>query len=100
MLSVHVHVRRDQLRVWLDDYISVVELLFCNNHLTQVTVSGILRGSGRQLLGAVVSFFCFYIVGLPLAISLALANHMGTLGFWIGLGVASTLQVCEVEYFT
>jgi len=64
-------------------------------------VAGILRGSGRQLLGAVVNFVCYYVVGLPLAIVLALVVHMGALGIWIGLaggtyapGIISMLTFC------
>ena len=56
-------------------------------------IAGILRGSGRQLLGAGISFFSFYVVGLPIGISLALAANMKTLGMWIGLGTASFVQV-------
>jgi len=56
-------------------------------------VAGILRGSGRQLLGAVVNFVCYYVVGLPLAIVLALVVHMGALGIWIGLAGGNMLQV-------
>ena len=63
----------------------------------QITISGILKASGRQTLGAVVNFICYYIIGLPLGISLALEAHMGTLGMWIGLATADTLQVYETS---
>ena len=57
-------------------------------------MSGVLRGSGRQFLGACINLVAFYVMGLPVGISLALAGKMGTVGIWIGLGVASFVQVC------
>ncbi len=36
------------------------------------TVAGILRGSGRQYMGAAINFICYYIIGQPVGISLAL----------------------------
>lgn len=62
-------------------------------------IAGVLRGSGRQLLGAGINVVCYYVFGLPVGISLALATEKfeGTLGIWIGLGIASFTQV---EKFT
>ena len=59
----------------------------------QGTISGILRGSGRQSLGAAVNFCSYYIVGLPIGIVLALVADLGALGLWSGLGIADVLQV-------
>ena len=56
-------------------------------------ISGILRGSGRQVLGACVNAFSYYVFGLPIGISLALAADMKTPGMWIGLNIANLLQV-------
>ena len=55
-------------------------------------MAGVLRGCGRQFLGAGINTFS-YFVGLPVGISLALATNLKTLGMWIGLGVASFVQV-------
>lgn len=59
----------------------------------QMSLSGIIRGCGRQMLGAVVNFIAYYLVGLPIGISLALAAKMGALGMWMGLASASFVQV-------
>ena len=45
------------------------------------------------MLGALVNFIAYYIVALPIGISLALAAEMGTLGMWMGLACASFVQV-------
>lgn len=58
----------------------------------QGTIAGILRGSGRQGIGAAVNIVCFYLIGLPLGISLAIPVKMGSLGMWIGLSVADVIQ--------
>ncbi len=56
-------------------------------------ISGALRGAGKQVLGAVTNFTCYYIVGLPIGICLALLADLGVMGMWIGIGIADTLQV-------
>ena len=67
----------------------------------QGTISGILRGSGRQLIGAGVNFVSYYVIGLPIAIVLALVADLGALGVWSGLIVADILQVqiCHVHVY-
>ncbi len=42
---------------------------------------------------AVVNFFCYYAIGLPLGIVLALVVGLQSKGMWIGLSVADGLQV-------
>ena len=56
-------------------------------------ISGALRGAGKQVLGAVTNFICYYIVGLPIGICLALLANLGVVGIWIGIGIADILQV-------
>ena len=58
-------------------------------------IAGVLRGQGRQFLGAGINAFSYYVFGLPIGISLALAADMGTVGMWIGLDIASFIQVCS-----
>jgi len=52
-----------------------------------------MRATGRQATVAIVSFCCFYLVGLSLGISLALAAGMKAKGVWVGLSAAEVLQV-------
>ncbi|XP_077051448.1 multidrug and toxin extrusion protein 1-like isoform X1 [Siphateles boraxobius] len=46
--------------------------------------SGIVRGAGKQLLGALCNIVGYYFVGLPIGVSLMFALRMGIVGFWIG----------------
>ena len=57
-------------------------------------MQGVLRGTGKQLSGAMVNFVSYYIIGLPMGTTLAIIAGMGTLGMWVGLLVASVTQVC------
>ncbi|KAF8569290.1 hypothetical protein P879_06939, partial [Paragonimus westermani] len=47
--------------------------------------SGAVRGAGLQKIGAVVSFVCLYLIGVPVAVSLVLLTSLGVKGIWIGL---------------
>ena len=52
---------------------------------------------GRQYIGAVVNFVCYYVVGLPVGIGLGLGAHMGALGIWIGISCGNVLQVMFIS---
>ena len=56
-------------------------------------MSGIMRGIGHQLRGAVINIVSYSVFGLPIGISLALATDMGVLGVWIGFAVSTNMQV-------
>ena len=56
-----------------------------HNALTQIVIGGIFRGSGRQYIGAIMNIIAYYVIGLPLGISLALKAKWGILGLWIGM---------------
>ncbi|CAH2222680.1 multidrug and toxin extrusion 2-like [Pelobates cultripes] len=49
------------------------------------TSGGILRGSGKQLIGAVLNAVGYCIIGLPVGISLMFAAKLGVIGLWSGM---------------
>lgn len=53
---------------------------------------GVVRGAGKQRVGAVCNLVGFYIIGLPVGVSLMFPVKMGILGFWMGLLLAVTMQ--------
>ncbi|KAK0202679.1 MOP flippase [Desarmillaria ectypa] len=59
---------------------------------------GVLRGQGRQHLGALFNLVAYYILALPMGITLAFRYHLGLQGLWIGQVVALFL-VGLGEYF-
>lgn len=46
-------------------------------------------------MAACINFVVFYVVGLPIGISLAVLTDLNTLGMWIGLSIASFSQVSQ-----
>ena len=58
------------------------------------TLSGVIVGSGRQLMGAGLNILSFWIVGIPIAVSLAIAAHLGALGYMVGEASAAVCMLC------
>ncbi|KAA8548951.1 hypothetical protein F0562_000635 [Nyssa sinensis] len=56
--------------------IGLCELANC----PQTTCCGVLRGSARPSVGAAINFYSFYLVGAPVAISLAFVWKIGLFG--------------------
>lgn len=56
-------------------------------------LAGVLRGAGRQTIGAVSNFGSYWLFGVPLGIVLATVEDMGALGYWIGLVGATFVQL-------
>ncbi|RLM80751.1 protein DETOXIFICATION 16-like [Panicum miliaceum] len=56
----------------------------------QCVLSGVVRGCGRQKIGAFINLSAFYIVGIPAASMFAFVCHLRGMGLWFGIlcGVA------------
>ena len=59
----------------------------------QCILSGILRGLGKQHIGAWVNFICFYIIGIPVCYILCFHLEYHINGLVIGMLFANMLQV-------
>ncbi|XP_070591515.1 multidrug and toxin extrusion protein 1-like [Erythrolamprus reginae] len=61
--------------------------------------SGILRGTGRQKLGAIYNTLGYYTVGLPLGVVLLFVAKIGMIGFWLGMLICNLiLCICFIVY--
>ncbi|KAF8909267.1 MOP flippase [Gymnopilus junonius] len=49
---------------------------------------GVLRGQGRQHLGAIFNIIAYYILALPMGITMAFKYDLGLQGLWIGQVIA------------
>ncbi|KAM3936103.1 multidrug and toxin extrusion protein 2-like [Leptodactylus fuscus] len=77
--------------------ISHIMIVFAPFHLcdaTNITSGGVLRGMGRQRIGAITNVIGYYVIGLPLGISLMFLVKLGVIGFWTGMLCPVVLQTC------
>lgn len=68
--------------------VSRLMLIFAPFHLCDAiagTCGGILRGSGKQKIGAITNAVGYYLIGLPIGISLMFAVKLGVVGLWCGM---------------
>ncbi|WOG93590.1 hypothetical protein DCAR_0312876 [Daucus carota subsp. sativus] len=55
-------------------------------------LSGVVRGCGRQKIGAYINLGSYYIVGIPCAVLFAFVLHIGGKGLWVGIICGLILQ--------
>lgn len=55
----------------------------------QTIIGGILRGCGKQIIGAVTYLISYYCVGLVCGVSILLLTDLGVTSLWFGLLFAS-----------
>ncbi|XP_034544773.1 multidrug and toxin extrusion protein 1-like isoform X2 [Notolabrus celidotus] len=72
-----------------------VMIIFCFMHVFDAVAGvtgGVLRGAGKQLIGALCNLVGFYFIGFPIGVSLMFAANMGIVGLWTGLVVCVFMQ--------
>ena len=74
---------------------SVVPLIagFCLIDAFQTSIGGILRGAGKQTIGAITYIGSYYVVGMSVGLPLALVGGFGLEGLWIGITCASSTSL-------
>ena len=55
----------------------------------QTTIAGILRGAGKQVWGASVYLFSYYVIGLTVGLVLVFVVQIDLRGLWLGITSAS-----------
>ncbi|XP_074658995.1 multidrug and toxin extrusion protein 1-like isoform X2 [Tubulanus polymorphus] len=53
----------------------------------QGVCAGILRGCGRQLIGAIAVFIAYYVLALPIGVPVMFKTHLEARGYWWGLTI-------------
>lgn len=59
----------------------------------QGVCSGVLRGAGKQFIGAVANIIAFYGIGLPMAWFFCFTLHLGVNGLMLGIAFGTMFQV-------
>uniref|UniRef100_A0A3Q1JF20 Multidrug and toxin extrusion protein n=1 Tax=Anabas testudineus TaxID=64144 RepID=A0A3Q1JF20_ANATE len=88
--SISASLLRDILKRVAD-----VMLIFGFMHVGDATAgvaAGVLRGAGKQFVGALCNLVGFYLIGFPIGVSLMFAANMGIVGLWTGLIICVSLQ--------
>ncbi|XP_034994809.2 multidrug and toxin extrusion protein 2 [Zootoca vivipara] len=78
--------------------VAKVMMIFAPFHLLDAiaaTCGGILRGAGKQKIGAIANAIGYYIIGLPIGITLMFRYKLGVMGLWTGLIVCISLQAAS-----
>lgn len=63
-------------------------------------LSGVLRGAGRQGIGAATSWCSYWLIGLPLAYLLGFKTELGVLGLRLSLAAACAVQALVLFVYT
>ncbi|RXH70231.1 hypothetical protein DVH24_007487 [Malus domestica] len=85
------------------DYITTMVPLLCLSVILDSmygVLSGIVRGTGWQHIGAWVNLGAFYLCGIPVAIALAFWLQLRRRGLWIGIQVGTFGQVSLLSLVT
>ncbi|CDP05519.1 unnamed protein product [Coffea canephora] len=92
----HKYLRRTmRVRQDIGPFISYHLLNQCH-----LLAPGVARGSGWQHLGAYVNLGAYYLVGIPVALILGFALHVGGMGLWSGLVAGATVQSLLLSIIT
>ncbi|XP_037546016.1 multidrug and toxin extrusion protein 1-like [Nematolebias whitei] len=72
-----------------------VMIVFAFTHVADSAAGvagGVLRGAGKQLIGALCNLVGYYFIGFPIGVSLMFAAKMGIVGLWTGLTICVLMQ--------
>uniref|UniRef100_A0A3B4YVG0 Multidrug and toxin extrusion protein n=1 Tax=Seriola lalandi dorsalis TaxID=1841481 RepID=A0A3B4YVG0_SERLL len=84
---------KNQRRKEILQRVADVMFVFGFTHLADAGVAGgVLRGAGKQMVGALCNLVGYYFIGFPIGASLMFAANMGIVGLWTGLTVCVLMQ--------
>ncbi|KAM4627283.1 multidrug and toxin extrusion protein 1 [Polymixia lowei] len=66
---------------------------------TSVSAGGIIRGTGKQKVGAVCNIVGYYGIGLPIGVSLMFAAKLGIMGLWSGLFICGFMLCSFLTFY-
>lgn len=81
-----------EVEEWMLKYVTVY-MIYVIVDCVQVTISGNLRGMGKQALGALLMFLGLFVVGLGLAAILIYNTTLQGVGVWLSLSCGSVSLV-------
>ncbi|KAL0408918.1 UNVERIFIED_CONTAM: protein DETOXIFICATION 12 [Sesamum radiatum] len=85
------------------DYVTDMAPLICLSVVIdniQGALLGVVRGCGRQHIGAYVNIAAFYLFGIPIAVALSFWLDFRGKGLWIGILSGAALQAVMLSVIT
>ncbi|KAL6877515.1 hypothetical protein ACP4OV_012730 [Aristida adscensionis] len=83
----------EQVVMYTARVVPVLAVSMVFHGLESVLQDSVVRGCGRQELGAFINLAAYYIAGIPAALFFAFVCHLGGLGLWFGLLCGLVVQV-------
>ncbi|KAJ0060487.1 hypothetical protein NL108_014109, partial [Boleophthalmus pectinirostris] len=87
----YVFTKEQEIIKRVSDVAVVYGVMFPVDALAYVS-GGVLRGVGKQKIGAVCNLIGYYLIGLPIGVSLMFAVKMGIVGLGIGITICVAFQ--------
>uniref|UniRef100_H3BYT6 Multidrug and toxin extrusion protein n=1 Tax=Tetraodon nigroviridis TaxID=99883 RepID=H3BYT6_TETNG len=94
----YVFTNDEQIRKRVAE-LAIFYSLFIIFDAISAALGGIIRGTGRQKIGAICNILGYYGVGLPVGVSLMFAAKLGITGLWIGLLTCIFLQTSFLTFY-
>ncbi|KAI3755771.1 hypothetical protein L1987_55577 [Smallanthus sonchifolius] len=84
--------------VIINKYASMTPLLMISIILDSIqgVLSGVARGCGWQQVAMYINLAVFYLIGMPVAVTLAFSLNLYAKGLWIGLICGLACQTCSL----
>uniref|UniRef100_A0A673A914 Solute carrier family 47 member 3 n=1 Tax=Sphaeramia orbicularis TaxID=375764 RepID=A0A673A914_9TELE len=76
----------------IKERVSDVMAFYAPFMILDAAIGGIIRGAGKQRVGAICNFVGFYCIGFPIGIPLMFAAKQGIMGLWTGIFTCVSLQ--------
>ncbi|XP_037533785.1 multidrug and toxin extrusion protein 1 [Nematolebias whitei] len=87
----YVFTYDEQIRERVADVISFYSPFVLLDAMS-VASGSIIRGAGKQMVGAICNIVGYYGIGFPIGVSLMFAAKLGIKGLWTGLFICVSLQ--------
>ncbi|XP_021747685.1 protein DETOXIFICATION 14-like isoform X1 [Chenopodium quinoa] len=85
------------------DYVFTMAPLICANVIfdsIQAVLSGVARGCGWQHLGTYANLAAYYLVGIPISVTLGFWMQMRGRGLWMGVMIGAMTQAVLLSIIT
>lgn len=88
----------NELVINLSSILFIIAAIFQVADGVQVVALGALRGTQDVLIPSLITFFCYWLLAIPLGWILTINFKMGAIGMWISLGLSLIISSFLLTY--